>query len=67
VQQERIQAWAAVAERDRAAGRLADGVEVETLVRLLWALEFGLVVFDVFGLEPPDAKQTGLAVERLLS
>jgi AcrR family transcriptional regulator len=67
VQLERIDAWAAVAQRDQAAGRLGDGVDVETLVRLLWALEFGLVVFDVFGMEPPDAKQTGLAVERFLT
>jgi AcrR family transcriptional regulator len=66
VQHERLSAWTEVARRDQAAGLLNAGVEPETLVKMLWAMEFGLVIFEVFGLEPPDPAETGLVVSRLL-
>jgi AcrR family transcriptional regulator len=66
VQHERLCAWTAVARRDQKAGLLDAGVEPETLVKLLWAMEFGLVIFEVFGLEPPDPAETGVLVSRLL-
>jgi AcrR family transcriptional regulator len=66
VQVERIAAWASVAWRDQQAGVLDAEVSAETLVKLLWALEFGLVIFDVFGMAPPDPQETGVVVSRAL-
>jgi AcrR family transcriptional regulator len=66
VQAERLAAWAAVARRDQEAGVLDAEASAETLAKLLWAMEFGLVIFEVFGLEPPDPAETGAVVSRLL-
>lgn len=66
VQEERLSAWAEVARRDQQAGVLDAEASPETLVKLLWAMEFGLVIFEVFGLEPPDPAETGAAVSRML-
>jgi AcrR family transcriptional regulator len=68
IQDERMAAWIAVAERDRALGEVdVEGVAVDTLVKLLWALEFGLVVFEVFGMELPDPEETAATVRHLLT
>jgi AcrR family transcriptional regulator len=66
LQRERFAAWARVARRDQDRGTLSPDIGAETLVKLLWALEFGLVIFDVFGLEPPAAEEASAAVSRLL-
>jgi AcrR family transcriptional regulator len=66
VQLERIATWTAVARRDQESGLLNAEAEADTLVKLLWAIEFGLVIFDVFGIAPPEPQATGAAVARML-
>jgi AcrR family transcriptional regulator len=66
IQVDRMAEWMEVARRDQTAGKVAPDVDVDTLVKLLWALEFGLVIFDVCGIEPPDIEQTVALVTRLV-
>lgn len=66
IQVERMTTWMDVASRDQEAGKVTGDVDVDTLVKLLWALEFGLVIFDVCGIEPPDIEQTVAIVTRLV-
>jgi len=66
VQLDRLAAWTAVARAHQVDGDLDPTVDVDSWMRVLWALQFGLVIFDVFGIEPPDPDDTGALVQRFL-
>jgi len=66
VQVTRLAAWTAVARAHQDDGDLDPTIDVDTWMRLLWALQFGLVVFDVFDIAPPDADDTGAPLQRVL-